>query len=129
MDLVHFTRALRALSADDIVVIAADLADLIASPAEEVFATRASITIAQSLRRAHREPQAGLAEYSVAEAVRNAAQDAGVALPNDKVTRVGRNAAMLARGMVAGAPVAREVDFFARGFRHMAGVVGVAVTA
>ncbi|MCU1430802.1 MAG: hypothetical protein JWL83_4802, partial [Actinomycetia bacterium] len=122
VDLVRFAKTLRECSADDIVMISADLVELIRSPAEEVLATRAVLTIEQSLRRVHRQPQAGLAAYAVAQAVLAAAEHAGIELPNDDVTRVGRSAATLARGVIAGAGAQRSVDFLAGGFRHALGL-------
>jgi hypothetical protein len=119
MDLVHFSRTLRGLTADDIRVISCDLADLVSSPSEAVAATKAALAIDHAVQRAHRQPQAGLAAYSVSQCVLAAAERAGFVLPNDDVTRVARNAAAVARGCVAGPPASGAVAFLAGGFRHV----------
>jgi hypothetical protein len=122
VDLVRFARELRTLDAHDISVIAADLTELVSSPADEVAVTKARLAIEQSLVRLHRSSQAGLASYAVAQAVLASAERAGMALPDANVTRVARSAATIARGCIAGFVVEDAVQFLAGGWRHVLGV-------
>ena len=121
MDLVRFARTLRSLDAYDFSVIAADLADLVSSPADEVAATKARLAIEQSLVRLHRSSQAGLASYALAQAVLASAERSGIALPDADVTRVARSAATIARGCIAGFVAEDAVRFLAGGWRHVLG--------
>jgi hypothetical protein len=121
VDLVHFTRALRAMTAEDIRTVAADLAELSALPADEVAGTKAVLVIEQTLHRQQRQSQGELAAYAVAQAVLAAAERNDIALPDSDVTRVARSAAMLARGIVAGLAVEDAVRFLSTGWRHVIG--------
>jgi hypothetical protein len=101
VDVAVFGRALGDLSVDDIRSIALDLNVAITSTADEIAATRAVLTIEQTLRRSHRLQQAAAAALTAATTVQDVAKRARVALPDQDVTRVARAAAQLARGLVA----------------------------
>jgi hypothetical protein len=119
VDLVRFARELRNLTADDIRTISADIGALVCSPAEEVVATKAVLSIEQSVHRMRRSQQAGLAAHAVAQAVLAAAERGGIKLPNDDATRVARSAATIARGIVAGPVVDDAVQFLLGGWCHI----------
>jgi hypothetical protein len=101
VDVVAFGQALGELNIEDIRAIAADLVDANASTADEIASTRAVLVIEQSLRRAHRLPNAATAALAAATTVQEVALKAHVELPDPEVTRVARAAAQLARGLVA----------------------------
>ena len=95
-----FGRALGDLTITDIRSISADLTFAVASPADEVAATRSVMIIEQTLRRTHRLHNAAAAALATATAVQEVAHRAHVDLPDNDVTRVARAAAQLARGLV-----------------------------
>jgi hypothetical protein len=98
---VTFGHALGELGIEDIRGIASDLVAANASTADEIASTRAVLVIEQSLRRAHRLPNAAAAALAAATTVQEVALKAHVDLPDPEVTRVARAAAQLARGLVA----------------------------
>jgi hypothetical protein len=122
VELVGFARVLRDLTADDIFEVASDLETMVESTAGQVAATRAVLSIEQSLRCLRRSAQAGLAAHAVAQSVLAAAERSGIELPNDDVTRVARSAASLARGMVAGLVADDAVQYLAGGWTRLIGV-------
>ncbi len=101
MDVVAFGHALGDLTIDDVRAIAFDLAQANTSTADEVASTRAVLVIEQSLRRAHRLPNAASVALAAATTVQDVARRAGIEMPDPDVTRVARAAAQLARGLVA----------------------------
>jgi hypothetical protein len=121
VELDEFALALEALTVDDIRAIAADLAALVSSPADEAAATKAVLVIEQSLHRLRRSAKAGHAAHACARAVIGVAERAGVALPDGDVTRVARSAATLSRGLVAGMAGAQSVQFLAGGWHRITG--------
>jgi hypothetical protein len=108
MDLTEFTEALRHLTVDDIHRVAKSLAS--DTVGDEVDAWHATIAIDRALRHSHRARQAGRAAWDAAQTVQRAAEAQDMELPNVDVTHVARAAAEIARGMVAGDEVAREVQ-------------------
>jgi hypothetical protein len=119
VELEAFALALQGLTADDIRAIAADLALLVGSPADQAAATKAVLVIEQSLHRLRRCGSAGLTAHACAQAVLTAAERAGIALPDRDVTRVARSAATLSRGLVAGMAGAQSVQFLAAGWQRI----------
>jgi hypothetical protein len=103
----ELSEALRELSPDDISRIARSLAS--DSAGDEVDAWRVTMTIDRSLRHSHRTRQAAHAARSASQAVQLAAERHSVKLPDPQVTYVARAAAELARGLVAGDDVEREL--------------------
>jgi hypothetical protein len=108
MDLTEFTDALRHLTADDIHRVAKSLAS--DTVGDEVDAWHATIAIDRALRHSHRTRQAGRAAWDVAQTVQRTAEAHDMILPDVDVTHVARAAAEIARGMVAGDDVARDVQ-------------------
>jgi len=109
MDLREFTLALGGMSAAHLHDVAAVLHAHSDSAADEVDAWRITLTIDRALRRAQRTRVAARAASDVTHAVLRAAESQGIALPDAEVTHVARSAAEIARGMVAGPGLAREV--------------------
>ena len=102
MDVVAFGHALAGLSVEDIRLIAVDLADACASPADEVASTRAMLVDRADAAPHPPSARRGRRRARVATTVQDVAHRAHVKLPDDDVTRVARAAAQLARGLVAG---------------------------
>jgi hypothetical protein len=101
VDVVTFGHALGELQIEDVRAIAVDLVSANSSTADEIASTRAVLVIEQTLRRAHRLPNAAAAAVAAATTVQEVALRAHVPLPDPDVTRVARAAAQLARGLVA----------------------------
>jgi hypothetical protein len=99
--------ALRTLTLDDLRRIGTALAA--GSVGDEVDAWRATMAIDRTLRCTHRTRRAAHAARDAAQAVQHAAQSSGVPLPDPVVTCVARAASELARGIVAGPAVEREM--------------------
>lgn len=116
-----FGRALAELTVDDIRSIALDLHLANTSTADEIAATRAVLVIEQTLRRAHRLPQAAQAALHAATTVQDVAKRGRVALPDQDVTRVARAAAQIARGLVAAdiTPVDEALRSLGKGWSRM----------
>jgi hypothetical protein len=110
MDVAEFTRALEALTTDDVHRIAATLTNNHSdSAADEVEAWRVTLTIDRVLRRTHRTRAAARAASTVTHTVLQIAAARGIRLPDEEVTHVARAAAEVARGLVAGEDVRAEV--------------------
>jgi hypothetical protein len=99
--------ALRSLGPDDLHRIAASLVS--DNAGDEVDAWRVTMSIDRSLRHSHRTRQAAHAAREASQAVQAAAEAHGYTLPDPEVTCVARGAAELARGLIAGADVEREM--------------------
>jgi hypothetical protein len=125
VDVADFGRALSELTVEDIRLLAADLAEAMASTADEIAATRAVLMIEQTLRRTHRMPNAAAAALSAASTVQDIAKAADIALPDQDVTRVARAAAQIARGLVAGKHpgVDEAMRCLSRGWQRLPGLV------
>ena len=107
MDLTEFNEALRHLTVDDIHRVAKSLAS--DTVGDEVDAWHATIAIDRALRHSHRTRHAARAAWDAAQTVQRAAEAHDMQLPDVDVTHVARAAAEIARGMVAGDDVAKEV--------------------
>jgi hypothetical protein len=107
MNTAELNDALRSLGRDDIYRIAESL--LSDSVADELDAWRATMSIDRSLRQSHRTREAAHAARDAAQAVQRAAQAEQMRLPDPAVTCVARAAAELARGLVAGSDVERDI--------------------
>jgi hypothetical protein len=121
VDVIAFGQALGLLTVDDVRAISFDLAQANASTADEIAATRSVLVIEQSLRRAHRMPNAATAALAAATAVQDVALRARVDMPDPDVTRVARAAAQLARGLVAleGPGVDEAIRTLGRGWHRL----------
>ncbi|MGH8984229.1 MAG: hypothetical protein ACRDY6_10200 [Acidimicrobiia bacterium] len=115
MEIKDFAAALGRMSAADLHEVAGALHTHSGSAADEVDAWHVTLTIDRALRRAHRTRAAAHAASDASHAVLRAADAHGIALPDAEVTHVARAAAELARGMVAGAEAANEVQLL-RGY-------------
>ncbi len=127
MQLGEFVAALEALTLTDIRALALDLDGMVATPAEEIEVTVAYLSIEANLRRIHRLREAAHAGHRASSAVVAAAAREHADLPDAAVTHVARAAATIARGLVAGEAVNREVCFLATGFRHARPVARLAL--
>ena len=99
--------ALRTLDRNDLHRIAMSLVS--ESAGDDVDAWRVTMAIDRALRHSHRTRHAAHAAREASQAVQFAAEAQGMALPDPEVTAVARGAAELARGLVAGADVEREM--------------------
>ena len=79
------------------------------SAGDEVDAWRVTMAIDRAVRHSHRTRHAAHAAREASQAVQFAAEAQGMTLPDPEVTAVARGAAELARGLVAGADVEREM--------------------
>ena len=104
----ELSRALRALSGDDIRAVASSLEHDTAG--DEVDRWQATIAIDRALRHTHRSRMAAHAAWDAAQAVQAAGERAGIRLPDADVTRVARAAAEVARGLVVDDEVAPELS-------------------
>ena len=123
---MSFSRELRNLTVTGLRAIAADLVAHTSSPAADVAVTKATLAIEHSIRRHHRQSEAGLAAYAVAHTVIEVAEREGLDLPDADVTRVARAAAQVARGLVVGEGVADAVGVLIAPWRRLPGAVTVA---
>lgn len=123
---MSFSRELWHLTVADVRAIAADLAAHACSPAADVSATKAVLAIEHSVRRHHRQAQAGLAAYAVSHTVVAVAEREGIPLPDPDVTRVARAAGQIARGLVAGDGAADAVRYLTEAWRRLPGAVSAA---
>ena len=99
--------ALRTLNRDELHRIAMSLSSDTA--ADEVDAWHRTMVIDRALRHSHRTRHAAHAARQASQAVQRAAETQGIALPDPEVTAVARGAAEIARGLVAGTDVEREM--------------------
>ena len=99
--------ALRTLGRDELHRIAMSLVS--DNAGDEVDAWRVTMAIDRALRHSHRTRHAAHAAREASQAVQYAAEMQGMTLPDPEVTAVARGAAELARGLVAGADVEREM--------------------
>jgi hypothetical protein len=122
VDYAAFGQALAELSFDDVRSIASDLHAACSTAADELAATRATLVIEHTLRRAHRVHDAATSSLLAATAVQTVAERAHVELPDDDVTFVARAAAQLARGLVVGdhPGVDDALAVLGRGWRRVA---------
>jgi hypothetical protein len=104
---VELHDALRRLDRADMHRIARSLVS--ESAGDEVDAWRVTMAIDRALRHSHRARHAAHAAREASQAVQFAAAAQGITLPDAEVTAVARGAAELARGLVAGADVEREM--------------------
>jgi hypothetical protein len=99
--------ALRTLGRVEVHRIAVSLAS--ENAGDEVDAWRITMAIDRALRHSHRTRHAAHAAREASQAVQFAAAAQGIDLPDPEVTAVARGAAELARGLVAGSDVEREM--------------------
>jgi hypothetical protein len=103
----ELNEALRTLGRDELHRIAMSLVS--DNAGDEVDAWRVTMAIDRALRHSHRTRHAAHAAREASQAVQYAAEMQGMTLPDPEVTAVARGAAELARGLVAGTDVEREM--------------------
>ena len=129
MEYVDFEATLAALGMNEIRAIATALDERSTTPADEIAAMRATLSVEHALRRSGRQTQAALAARALGAAVQSAAKRDRVKLPDDAVTRVARAAGQVARAMLAGPSVAAEARLFVAVFQESPAFAKVPILA